>query len=88
MSNKNVFRVFICSNSLQWYFSDEDIQLREGDSGGPLLQDMNVNFEQRWGVSGIVSIRVTVESCQDPHTVFTKVAAFKDWITSIVNGES
>ena len=77
-----------CPNILKSiiYFSDEDIQLHRGDSGGPLLQDKIDNFEQQWGVSGIVSIRVTVSSCQEPHTIFTKVASFNDWISSIVKG--
>lgn len=54
----------------------------QGDSGGPLLQADTKGF---WRAVGIVSYG---HKCAEPGFpgVYTNVAAYQDWITSVING--
>lgn len=62
-----------------------DQNLRTGSSGGPFLQNLGTDADEKWTVSGVVSQTVIIASCDHQRTVMTSVFPYKDWIVDLVN---
>ena len=72
-----IFSVFFVS----YYFFSNYLDTCQGDSGGPLMMFSSTN---QWILVGLTSYG---EGCARPMSpgVYTRVAAYSDWINSIMN---
>ncbi|XP_018020927.1 modular serine protease [Hyalella azteca] len=56
-----------------------------GSSGGPFMQNLGPDTDERWAVSGVVSSSVDIWDCEPSIIIYTAVHPFKEWIEGIVN---
>ncbi len=69
-------------NELTLCVGDSKKHIASGDSGGPLL----VQVDGRWRVAGIASMRARTESGATATSVFARVAPARAWIDGMIQG--